>query len=60
MGSKKITQEQAHELLMEIGAKGEGLTPWEVGFVADLIDKGWRHLTDKQIETIQRIHDQRV
>lgn len=53
-------QQQARELLKDLDDNGEDLTPWEIGFVSNLIDKDWRYFTDRQIETIQKIANRRL
>jgi len=55
-------QKKAIEHLYDIDRTGEGLTQWEMEFVADLIDnwirKGKR-LSDKQIARIYTIYKKR-
>lgn len=54
------------DLLREVDELGVGLTPWEVGFVSDLIDRdsnawdGVFALTDAQREKLEEIHEARV
>ncbi len=55
------------DLLREVDELGENLTSWEVGFVADLIDRShWAlehshfSLTDAQREKLEEIHEARV
>lgn len=48
------------EMLQLIDDDGERLTPWEIGFVADMIDSGRDIFTRKQRETIERIYRERV
>jgi hypothetical protein len=52
-----------HELLVlieEIDSVGEGLTPWEVNFIAGFVDKQPSSFSSKQADIIQRIHRERV
>jgi len=46
------------EMLQEIDEHGEGLTPWEIGFIADMLER--RSFTPKQVDAIERILDLRV
>jgi len=50
----------AMKLLIEIDQSGADLTPWEVKFVADLIDRGVTQFSPKQMAMIQRIYEERV
>lgn len=47
-------------LVKEIDEKAEGLTKWEVGFIAGMIDKPPRDFSLRQAEIIERIHEERV
>jgi hypothetical protein len=46
--------------LDDIDARGQRLTPWEIRFVADMIDRGLTSFTDRQGEIIQRIWEEKV
>ena len=46
--------------LNEIDRRGRGLTTWEVDFVADLVDDNVTRFSDRQAETVDRIHRERV
>lgn len=53
-------QETLEGMLEEIDEDGEGLSEWEVEFVAGLID-GWDgNFTRKQANVIERIYEQKV
>jgi len=48
------------ELLVEhIDTYGKGLTEWEVNFIANMLDHPPKHYSEKQIEIINRIYDQK-
>jgi len=56
-----MSTEEIQYLLDDIDDNGECLTTWEANFIDDMmkrIDSG-KPLTDKQIKTIQQIHDDR-
>jgi len=46
------------EMVQEIDEHAEGLTSWEISFIADMLER--RHFTPKQQLTIERIFDLRV
>lgn len=53
------------ELLRDVDENGQDLTPWEVDFVSDLIDRlyswvGEFRLTDTQRDKLEEIQAQRV
>jgi len=48
------------EKLQAIDDDGEGLTPWEVELVANLVDRGAVRFTPAQREMIDTIHTERV
>lgn len=43
--------------VFEIDAWGEGLTPWEINFVAKIIDQGIYEFSPRQAEIIREIHE---
>lgn len=47
-------------LLREIDSDGECLTEWEVGFIAQLIDRRVKRFSPAQAKQIRRIHQERV
>ncbi len=47
-------------MLNEIDDRGEELTPWEVRFVADLIDRDPARFTGPQASIVERIWRERV
>lgn len=52
--------EHAPEVLVEhIDSFGHGLTDWEVKFIADLMDNPPRHYSEKQLNIIHRIYDEK-
>lgn len=53
-------QHQLRELVEEIDDRGEDLTDWEIGFIANIIDKDLRTFTKAQANAIRRIHRERV
>lgn len=55
-----LTRHQLLDLITVIDAEGDGLTPWEITFVAGFIDAPPADITPKQAEVIERIHRQRV
>jgi len=61
-----MINEEIRALLYEVDEEGEGLTPWEVIFIADLIDQlatgrlTGETLTPTQCEKIQEIHARRM
>lgn len=55
-----LTREGLMLLVREIDEMGEGLSPWEVDFIAGIIDKPPASFSTKQIGSIQQIHAQRV
>lgn len=57
---KTMTHEDPDYMIQQIDEHGEGLTDWEVNFIAHLVDGYLGRLTDKQIDIIQRIYDQKV
>lgn len=48
------------DCVTEIDVCGEGLTEWEVEFIASLIDNPPDEVTEKQEQIITRIYSQRV
>ena len=46
-------------LVEHIDSFGKKLTKWEVDFIADLIDNPPEEYSEKQIEVINRIYDQK-
>lgn len=46
-------------MLYEIDERGEGLTVWEVRFVADLVDRGETRYTPKQAAQLEQIYAER-
>jgi len=46
-------------LVAHIDAFGKGLNDWEVKFIADLIDNPQESYSEKQIEIIHRIYDEK-
>lgn len=47
-------------MIEQIDEHGEGLTKWEINFIADLVDGYLGKLSSKQISIIQRIYDEKV
>ena len=46
-------------LVEHIDSFGKGLTKWEVGFIANLIDNPPENYSEKQVEVINRIYDEK-
>lgn len=46
------------EMVQEIDEHGEGLTPWEMSFISDMLER--QFFTPKQQILIERIFDLRV
>jgi hypothetical protein len=55
-----LTRSELLILVAEIDANGDGLTPWEVGFIAGFVDKDPSSFSTKQADIIERIHRERV
>lgn len=47
-------------MVEQIDQHGEGLSQWEIDFIADMVDYPEENLSDKQIEIITRIYNQKV
>ena len=47
-------------LVEHIDSFGKGLTDWEVNFIADMMDSPPQEFSDKQIEIINRIYDEKT
>jgi len=53
-------EEFAPKILVEhIDSFGHGLSEWEINFIADMLDHPPKTYSDKQIEIINRIYDQK-
>ena len=46
-------------LVEHINSFGHGLSEWEVNFIADMLDNPPMNYSEKQIEIINRIYDQK-
>jgi len=46
-------------LVEHIDSFGKKLNPWEVKFIADLKDRPRRTFSEKQVEIIERIYDEK-
>ena len=44
------------DMIGHIDSSGEGLTEWEINFIADLIDNPPKTYTEKQIKVIYKIY----
>jgi hypothetical protein len=55
-----VEHERVREMLLEIDEDGEGLTSWEIDFVADLVDRHAARFTAEQAAKIEEIHRRRV
>lgn len=51
-----MTKAEAYDMIKAIDAHGEGLTEWEVEFIASFIKYPDRFISDKQIDIIKRIY----
>lgn len=53
---------EAYKQVLEILNLEEGLSDWEVGFAEDIVRKleAGGLLTDKQLDTINKIHEEKV
>lgn len=51
------TIDQIEEMIKHIDTYGKGLTKWEVKFISNLVDNQRWEYSDKQIENIIRIYD---
>lgn len=47
-------------LLLDIDARGEDLTDWEIDFISKLIDSSTETFTQNQAAKIREIHERRV
>ena len=47
------------ELVECIDLFGKGLTGWEVKFIANMVDNPPAHYSEKQVEIINRIYDEK-
>ena len=55
-----MTEEFSPKVLVEhIDLFGKGLTEWEVNFIANMIDNPPQTYSEKQIEIINRIYDEK-
>lgn len=60
-GSKpKDENQELYDLVYDIDEKGENLTPWEVDFIGDLINKNIKRFSPKQADQIKRIAKERL
>ena len=55
-----MTREEVEDIIYDIDELGEDLTLWEIDFISGLIDNPPAVYSDKQIEIIERIYEQRV
>jgi len=46
-------------LVEHIDSFGKGLNEWEVNFIADMLDNPPKAYSEKQVEIINRIYDQK-
>ena len=46
-------------LVEHIDSFSSGLTDWEIKFIADLMDNPPRYYSEKQVEVIHRIYDEK-
>ena len=54
-----ISNARLREMVEEIDEQAEGLTNWEVEFIAGIIDGDVRGFSDKQVEVIEGIYARR-
>lgn len=52
--------EKIKERIKDVDENGEGLTEWEINFIAEMIDKPPTYFTEKQEDIINRIWEQKV
>jgi hypothetical protein len=57
---KKDENKELLDLVWDIDEKGENLTPWEVNFIGDLVDKKVKRFTPKQAKQIRRVAEERI
>lgn len=58
--AKQGNDAETLKLLREIDRKGKRLTPWEIKFVANLIDNDVTQFTPAQAAQVSKIHEERV
>ena len=47
------------DLVEHIDSFGKGLSQWEIEFIANLIDNPPERYSDRQVEVIERIYEQK-
>jgi hypothetical protein len=60
MIQKRVSLENLMDMVHEIDKNGEGLTKWEIEFIASFIDHPRTEVTQKQYDIVQRIYDEKV
>ena len=58
--ARSLVADDTADKIRKIDQDGEGLTSWEIDFIASFIDNPPRSFTQKQIEIVDRIWNQRV
>lgn len=53
-------QAQAYEQAQAIDDDGEGLTPWEISFIAGVIDGEAKFISRKMADKIEQIYEDRL
>lgn len=56
---KRALHAEVKELVEHIDNFGKGLSKWEIGFIANLIDNPPKEYSTKQISVINRICDEK-
>ncbi len=56
---KPMTDHSPQELVEHIDSFGKRLSQWEKNFIADMIDNPPENFSEKQIEVIHRIYDEK-
>ncbi len=56
----KDINKELQDMVWDIDERGENLTPWEVDFIGNLIDKKTSRFTPKQATQIKRIAEERI
>ncbi len=54
-----MTEFDPKVLVEHIDSFGKGLSNWEVGFIADMIDNPPREYSDAQVDIINRIYNEK-
>lgn len=59
-GGASIMSDQLRSMVEEIDRLGEDLTPWEIEYIAGIIDKNTQTFSTKQADIIRRIYEERI